>query len=90
MRQESIRRYDLHPNGIVALREQTAYQKAAERMDGTSTLAPLGPSALHVRKSTAERPSVLLTLDQSPLCQPPLEAFQFSRYPPIDIAAEEV
>ncbi|ESU40260.1 Alpha/beta hydrolase, partial [Giardia duodenalis] len=48
----------------VALREQTAYQKAAERMDGTSTCAPLGPSALHVQKSTAERPPVLLTLDQ--------------------------
>ena len=33
---------------------------------------------------------MILALDQYPLCQPPLEAFQFSRYPPIDIAAEEV
>ncbi|ESU40474.1 Alpha/beta hydrolase, partial [Giardia duodenalis] len=33
---------------------------------------------------------VLITLDQSPLCQSPLEASQFSHYPPIDIAAEEV
>ncbi|ESU40000.1 Alpha/beta hydrolase, partial [Giardia duodenalis] len=70
--------------------EQMTRQKAAERMDGTSTCAPLGPSALHVQKSTAERPPVLLTLDHYPLCQPPLEASQFSRYPPVDIAAEEV
>ncbi|ESU39483.1 Alpha/beta hydrolase [Giardia duodenalis] len=70
--------------------EQAMRQKTAERMDGTSTCASLEPSALHIRKSTAERPPVLLTLDQSPLCQPPLEASQFSHYPPANVAAEEV
>ncbi|ESU40295.1 Alpha/beta hydrolase [Giardia duodenalis] len=42
MRQESIRRCDLHPNWIVVPPEQMTRQKAAERMDGTSTCASLG------------------------------------------------
>ena len=90
MRQESMRRYNLHLNGAMVLSEQATRQKAAVRMDVLAHVRPSDPSAFHVRKSTTERPPVLLTLDQYPLCQPPLEASQFSRYPPIDIAAEEV
>ncbi|KWX12374.1 Alpha/beta hydrolase [Giardia duodenalis assemblage B] len=41
MRQESIRRCNLHPNGIVVPPEQMTRQKAAERMDDISTSAPL-------------------------------------------------